>query len=281
MPINVGKISGQLLRANLTRISDLAFETDLLYIGHTNGKIGIRTDAPTRDFQVSGDAIYRGDLIATNSATFGDIQVDGPSDTFSTFTGPINMISGSSFQMTELRTDNLAFTNSGIRAYNNDDIKIYPGPGTGKLIIPSDLKQYGSIYATGDITFDGNIFIGGDGQDDTLSFEGDIESDLIPDQTLTYNIGQNDQRWGQVHVQTMTGLNDITVDNTISLAGVRVNLGIENKWFVSTNGANNLAGNHPNFAFGSIKYALQYIEESTAGPHELQVSNRSSCQCNS
>ena len=54
MPINVGKISGQLLRANLTRISDLAFETDLLYIGHTNGKIGIRTDAPTRDFQVSG-----------------------------------------------------------------------------------------------------------------------------------------------------------------------------------------------------------------------------------
>jgi hypothetical protein len=181
------------------------------------------------------------------------------------------MISGSSFQMTELRTDNLAFTNSGIRAYNNDDIKIYPGPGTGKLIIPSDLKQYGSIYATGDITFDGNIFIGGDGQDDTLSFEGDIESDLIPDQTLTYNIGQNDQRWGQVHVQTMTGLNDITVDNTISLAGVRVNLGIENKWFVSTNGANNLAGNHPNFAFGSIKYALQYIEESTAGPHELQV----------
>ena len=271
MPSNVGKISGQLLRANLTRTSDLAFETDLLYIAHTNGKIGVNTDAPTRDLQSVGDAIFRGNLIATNSAVFGNIGIDGPTDTASTLTGPINMIAGSSFQMTELRTDNLAFTNSGIRAYNNDNIKIYPGPGTGIFNIPSDLKTYGNIQATGDITFDGNIFIGGDSQDDTLSFQGDIESDLIPDQTLTYNIGQNNQRWGQVHVQTMTGLNNITVDNTISLAGVRVNLGIENKWYVSTNGTDLLAGNHPNFAFGTIKYALQYIEESTAGPHELHI----------
>lgn len=272
MPVtNVGRISGPLLKANLTRTSDLAFETDLLYIAHTNGRIGIRNDAPTRDLQISGDSIIRGDLIATNSATFGNIQVDGPTDTFSTMTGPINMIAGSSFQMTELRTENLAFTNSGIRAYAGDDIKIYPGPGTGIFNIPSDLKSYGNIQATGDITFDGNIFIGGDSQDDTLSFEGDIESDLIPDQTSTYNIGQNDQRWGRVEVKEMTGLNDITVDNTISLAGVRVNLGIENKWYVSTNGADNLAGNHPNFAFGSIKYALEYIEESTAGPHQLHI----------
>ena len=272
MPVtNVGRISGPLLKANLTRNSDLAFETDLLFIGHTNGKIGVRNDAPTRDLQVSGDAIYRGNLIATNSASIGNIDIDGPTQTVSTLTGPINMISGSSFQMTELRTDNLAFTNSGIRAYNNDNINIHPGPGTGIFNIPSDLKTYGNIRATGDITFDGNIFIGGDSQDDTLSFEGDIESDLIPDQTGIYNIGQTDQRWGQVNVQSMTGLNDIVVDNTISLAGVRVNLGIENKWYVSTNGTDLLTGNHPNFAFGTIKHALQQLEESTAGPHEVHI----------
>jgi len=272
MPVtNVGRISGPLLKANLTRNSDLAFETDLLFIGHTNGKIGVRNDAPTRDLQVSGDAIYRGNLIATNSASVGNIDIDGPTQTVSTLTGPINMIAGSSFQMTELRTDNLAFTNSGIRAYNNDNINIHPGPGTGIFNIPSDLKTYGNIRATGDITFDGNIFIGGDSQDDTLSFEGDIESDLIPDQTGIYNIGQTDQRWGQVNVQAMTGLNDIVVDNTISLAGVRVNLGIENKWYVSTNGTDLLTGNHPNFAFGTIKHALQQLEESTNGPHEVHI----------
>ena len=46
---NLGRISGPLLKENLTRTSDLAFETDLLYIGHTNNKIGIRTDAPSKE----------------------------------------------------------------------------------------------------------------------------------------------------------------------------------------------------------------------------------------
>lgn len=268
---NVGRISGPLLKANLTRTSDLAFETDLLFIGHTNGRIGVKSDAPTRDFQVNGNARYQGNLIATNSASFGNLEIDGLTSTVSTLTGPINMNAPVKFQMTELRTGNLAFTNSGIRAYNGGNIEIQPGPGTGKVIIPSDLNTTGSIHATGDISFDGNIFIGGDGPEDTLSFQGDIESDLIPDVTGTYNIGSNTQRWGDVHVRSMTGLNDIVIDNTISLAGVAVNLGIENKWYVSTNGADNLAGNHPNFAFGSIRHALQYIEESTAGPHELHI----------
>ena len=40
---------------------------------------------------------------------------------------------------------------------------------------------------------------------------------------------------------------------------------------MSTNGADNLAGNHPNFAFGSIKHALNYIQESSGGPHQLHI----------
>ena len=282
IPNQVGRISGPLLKDDLLRRgTDLAFETDLLYLDvntHSNGvsvdgtgRIGIRTDAPTRDFHVDGDTRYQDDFDATNSFTVGNLTFDGPTNSLSAQVGAINLVSANSFRFTELRTDNLSFTNSGIRAYAGDDIKIYPGPGTGIFNIPTDLKSYGNIHATGDITFDGNIFIGGDSQDDTLSFVGDIESNLIPDQTLTYNLGQDDQRWGEVHVQSMTGLNDIVVDNTISLAGVRVNLGIENKWYVSTNGTDQLTGNHPNFAFGTIRHALQQLEESTNGPHEVHV----------
>ena len=549
---NVGRISGPLLKANLTRTSDLAFETNLLYIDVINNRIGVKNDAPTREFLVSGDAIYRGNLIATNSASIGNINIDGPTDTFSTLTGPINMVATTNFQMTELRTGNLAFTNSGIRAYNGGDIRIEPGPGagggvadaeynngtiinvtgdgsdffkrevtvngvrvmgagtvggqtavpdawlekvarmfelftdstgaginqsyqraliktlsgdtgtyhagqptiqrvargagadytpnfltdagviswnltnlfdthvqndmvwylnstgdgygdgdidaqeviehvfhtlhmhglpaddiklyqflaadwqtgdlyaameeaydagkwdpsgyqvnpddwktdadafevaakeylfllnfamfeytelwdggslapewtddmrtqagiqtnnplgyafhntyiapviskpslatirsifqdgntpaqddpslagasgyvptsvggatTGKVIIPSDLNTTGNIHATGDISFDGNIFIGGDGPEDTLSFNGDIESDLIPDVTSTYDIGSDGQRWGDMHVQTMTGLNDITIDNTISYQVLLLT------WVLQTNG---------------------------------------------
>ena len=68
---------------------------------------------------------------------------------------------------------------------------------------------------------------------------------------------------------SMPGLQDVIIDNTISLAGVASNLGIENKWYVSTNGADNLAGN-PNFAFGTIKHALGYIQE-ICRSHELHI----------
>ena len=39
------------------------------------------------------------------------------------------------------------------------DIRISSGTGTGKFIIPTDLKSYGGIHATGDITFDGSVFL--------------------------------------------------------------------------------------------------------------------------
>jgi len=210
-------------------------------------------------------------VIATNSASFGNLTFDGPTNTLSASVGSISLNSGSSFTFNELRTDNLSFTNSTIRGYAGDNINIHPGPGTGIFNIPSDLKSYGNIHATGDISFDGNIFIGGDGAEDSLSFEGDITSDIMPDATSTYNLGETGKRWGQMHLQSMPGLQDVIIDNTISLAGVAVNLGIQNKWYVSTNGADNLAGNHPNFAFGTIKHALSYIQESSAGPHELHI----------
>ena len=278
MPVsNVGKISGPLLKANLTRNSDLTFDntavtsTPTLFIGHTNNKLGIRTDSPTRELLVNGDTKITGDVIATNSASFGNLTFDGPTNTLSASVGSINLNSGSSFTFNELRTDNLSFTNSTIRGYAGDNINIHPGPGTGIFNIPSDLKSYGNIHATGDISFDGNIFIGGDGAEDSLSFEGDITSDIMPDATSTYNLGETGKRWGQMHMQSMPGLQDVIIDNTISLAGVAVNLGIQNKWYVSTNGADNLAGNHPNFAFGTIKHALSYIQESSAGPHQLHI----------
>jgi hypothetical protein len=278
MPVtNVGKISGQLLKSNLTRTSDLLFDntqvtaTPTLFIGHTNNRIGIKTDSPTRELLVNGDTKITGDSIQTNSMTVGNLTFNGVTSTVTASVGSINLNSSGSHTFNELRTDNLAFTNSGIRSLGGSDIKIYPGPGTGKFIIPTDLKSYGGIHATGDITFDGSVFLGGDGPEDSLTVGADINSNLIPDVTSTYDLGETGKRWGHVHLASMTGLTDVTVDNTISLAGVRVNLGIQNKWYVSTNGADNLAGNHPNFAFGSIKHALNYIQESSGGPHQLHI----------
>ena len=145
MPVtNVGKISGQLLKANLTRTSDLLIDntqttsTPTLFIGHTNNRIGIKTDSPTRELLVNGDTKIAGDSIQTNSMTVGNLTFNGVTSTVTASVGKINLNSSGSHVFSELRTDNLAFTNSGIRSLGGSDIMIYPGPGTGKFIIPTD-----------------------------------------------------------------------------------------------------------------------------------------------
>ena len=72
----VGRISGPLLKTNLQRTSDLAFETDLLYIAHTNGKIGIKDDAPAFDLSIAGTTYASTGIIATNSANLGNFTVN-------------------------------------------------------------------------------------------------------------------------------------------------------------------------------------------------------------
>ena len=42
----ITKIAGELLESNLIRNQDLAFNTNLLYVDVSNGRIGIKTDSP-------------------------------------------------------------------------------------------------------------------------------------------------------------------------------------------------------------------------------------------
>ena len=51
----VARISGPLLAANLKRTqANLAFDNDLLYVGHLTGKIGIRTASPNAELNIVG-----------------------------------------------------------------------------------------------------------------------------------------------------------------------------------------------------------------------------------
>ena len=66
-------------------------------------------------------------------------------------------------------------------------------------------------------------------------------------------------------------MNDVAIQGDLSFNGIAVNLGIVNKWYVSTNGLDTSPGDHPNFAFATIQRAIQAVEESTAGPHEIHI----------
>ena len=77
----LNKIAGETLESNLIRTQDLAFNTDLLYVDVSNGRIGVNTDSPGNfaldvngNMRVSGDQTITGDLVVQGTTTTIDSQ---------------------------------------------------------------------------------------------------------------------------------------------------------------------------------------------------------------
>lgn len=73
----IGRISGAMLKANLERLgTDLAFDTDLLYLDVTNDRIGINTSSPTQSLQVDNVTINSSQIRSTS----GPLDLGAPAD---------------------------------------------------------------------------------------------------------------------------------------------------------------------------------------------------------
>ena len=67
----IGRISGSVLKSNLTRNGvDLAFETNLLYLDVTNSRVGIGTSEPNTTLHVVGNTTITGDLSVSGNIAF-------------------------------------------------------------------------------------------------------------------------------------------------------------------------------------------------------------------
>ena len=263
--MSVGRISGPLLRSNLQRTDDLAFETDLLYINHSGNKIGIRTDAPTRTLQVNGTTRNTASITATNSATFGNMLFENASIT--AMTGPISITAGSSIQTPQLRVGDVYFNNNILGTYTTDTDLQLEANAAGYVDIPSNLEVYGSINATGNIVADGNIVIGDDSTD-SLTIGADISSDIIPDLNTTYNVGSSSSRqWGDTFAAAGNVAGNIAVSSLVSIGGITVNLPIDNTYYVSSLGSDTNPGQTVSFAFATVEKAL--LEATAAGGNNL------------
>jgi hypothetical protein len=254
MPNPVGRISGPLLKSNLQRTDDLAFETDLLYINHSGLKIGVRTDSPTRTLQVNGTINLPNNVISTNSATFGDMLFN--STGISSLIGPISITSAGTIQTPQLRVGDTYFSNNVLGTYTtNTDLQLQAN-GTADVLFSKNVFVNGNIHATGNIVADGNITIGDDSTD-SLTIGADIDSDLIPDANMSYNIGlSNFKQWNDTYGVLGNISGDIAVSNLVSIGGITVNQPIDNTYYVSSNGLDSNPGQTTTFAFATIEKAL-------------------------
>jgi hypothetical protein len=153
----VGRISGPLLAQNLLRNGvDLAFETNLLYLDVTNGRIGIKTNSPQYELDVNG-TVNALQLIST-SATIGLMTFfsSTSSSTISSIQGPINIIP----------------------------------PALENIYLGADTTVEGNLHATGDITADGNIRLGSSTSTDSLFVEADIKTDVSAYSATGTNISE-------------------------------------------------------------------------------------------
>jgi len=253
----VGRISGPLLKSNLIRNGiDLAFETDLLYLDVTNNRIGINTATPQYDLDVNGT--IRTTNLVLDKLTAGNITIENNDITSDTGTIDLGTADQVVYQ-NKLVVDSFEINDNTIRTTDsNSNLEISPS-GTGTIELLANTNVTGNLHATGNISADGNIILG-DADTDSINFNAEIASNIVPDGSGTYNLGEPGKAWNTVHASQVNGQ---TINATnINIAGINLNTRHANTLYVSENGSNNNAGNHPQAPYQTVEKALQ---NATAG----------------
>jgi hypothetical protein len=86
----------------------------------------------------------------------------------------------------------------------------------GGISTAENLYVGGNAVITGTMTANGGTITLGDANTDNITFGGEINSDVIPDATNTYDLGSSAKKWAEVHATTLTGA--VTGNSTTATA---------------------------------------------------------------
>jgi hypothetical protein len=95
----------------------------------------------------------------------------------------------------------------------------------GKLNVAGNTTLGGTLIVDGQVTFkagSGSSIGFGDDSADTVDFNADIASNLIPDADATYSIGRSGAQWKNLHVHGVSNLDGIKGDSAAFTAGITV-----------------------------------------------------------
>jgi hypothetical protein len=257
----VGRITGPLLKANLLRNGvNLAFETNLLYLDVINGRVGIKTTTPAYDLDINGTT-RTSNLNVTIQANLASFTISG--NTISSTNSQINLTpNGASpvvYQGT-IVTGNLQLSTNVIATTGTNTNLNITTTGTGVVNVNSDMLVNGNLHATGNITADGNITLGAN-SGDTVTFDAEVNSNIIPSANNTYDLGSNSLNWANTYTNNVVATN--VTASTITGNGINLTLPQGNIYYVATNGSDSNAGVHENNPFATIAHALSVATSGT------------------
>lgn len=266
----LGRISGGVLKDNLLRQGvDLNFkntnsDTALLHLDVNNSKIGINNEAPSDVLTVPSTLRTQG--LVGNYANISNYSISNSEITNNV--DSIFLTSSDYIFATSIASDDLKFDFNTISTTTTDtNLELRPD-GSGLLNIRSNWNITGSLNATGDITFGGSLTLG-DSDQDSVDFEADLNSDLIPDQSSTVSIGSSAKRWQNLYSDLLNG-QQVTVDE-IAVGDTSLALRQGNIFYVSTLGDDTNVGDHQHGAFRTLKHALEVADASLQGPVTIHV----------
>ena len=185
----IGRISGSVLKSNLTRNGvDLAFETNLLYLDVTNSRVGIGTSEPNTTLHVNGNTTITGDLSVSGNVSFE--------------IGSIN----------SLNTGALIVDDNNITGTRSNEDIVISAAGTGRIVLKNALvantlqsddstaiQVNDGLNVSGTLSadvLDVNEIGSGDSTaiqvNDGLNVSGTVTSNALHTQTLTVTNINND-----------------------------------------------------------------------------------------
>jgi hypothetical protein len=254
----VGKISGPLLAPNLERSgTDFSVDTDLLYLNVNDQRVGFGTDVP--DATLAVDNFVATSLIIDDVGNIGDLQYVGSGlNEIKSFFGNINILPSGADPVifaTALGSENVVFDENIIRSEDsNSSIEFYVDPSR-KVNVNSNMFVDGGLHATGNVTFDGSITLGNTNADN-IAFNADVNTSIIPDSNLTYQLGSASKKWSEIFFYLWNG--DVINASALVSGGVGFGTRQQNIWYVAKNGLDTNVGDHPNGAFFTIGEAINH-----------------------
>ena len=268
-----GRIGGGVLKDNLLRqgvnlnFKNTSGSTALLHLDVNNAKIGINTESTTDALTVP-TLISSTNLISTYANIGPNFTIDQSRIVALGGDGFINFNAANNIFATAIATDDLKIDFNTISTTTADtNIELRPN-GNGIVNINSNWDIVGNLHATGNIQTTGDLTLGSN-DEDNVTFVSDVNSDLIPDQTDTYDLGSPSKQWLSIYSESLNS--ELVSTNQFNLSGVSLGRKQGNIFYVSTLGNDTNVGDHPQGAYRTLKHALTQVDGSTGGPTAIHV----------